>query len=128
MILAFVLSIAVKAITRGVEAKQILKEENINKILKDFFDEILNNLLKILDDFKKTNDEKYLTEIKNITGNSLSDDELSNLALKKNDEFSKSLKDLFFNKQKSRIDLIGEEQNKDLEKKIFLQIIDFSWR
>ena len=107
---------------------KILKDENINKILKDFFDEILNNLLKILDDYKKTNDEKYLTEIKNITGNSLSDDELSNLALKKNDEFSKSLKDLFFNKQKSRIDLIGEEQNKDFEKKIFLQIIDFSWR
>ena len=53
---------------------------------------------------------------------------MSNLALKKNDEFSKSLKDLFFNKQKSRIDLIGEEQNKDFEKKIFLQIIDFSWR
>ncbi len=107
---------------------KILKEENINKILKDFFDEILNNLLKILDDYKKTNDEKYLTEIRNITGNSLSDDQLSNLALKKSDEFSKSLKDLFFNKQKSRIDLIGEEQNKDLEKKIFLQIIDFSWR
>ena len=52
---------------------KILKEENIDKILKDFFDEILNHLLKILDDFKKTNDEKYLTEIKNITGNSLSD-------------------------------------------------------
>ncbi len=107
---------------------KILKEENIDKILKDFFDEILNHLLKILDDFKKTNDEKYLTEIKNITGNSLSDDQLSDLALKKNDEFSKSLKDLFFNKQKSRKDLLGEEQNKNLEKKIFLQIIDFSWR
>ena len=68
---------------------KILKEENINKILKDFFDEILNNLLKILDDFKKTNDEKYLTEIKNITGNSLSDDQLSNLALKKMTNFQK---------------------------------------
>ena len=107
---------------------KILKEENIDKILKDFFEEILNHLLKILDDFKKTNDEKYLTEIKNITGNSLSDGQLSDLASKKNDEFSKSLKDLFFNKQKSRKDLLGEEQNKNLEKKIFLQIIDFSWR
>ena len=28
----------------------------------------------------------------------------------------------------SRIDILGEEQNKTLEKKIFLQIIDFSWR
>ena len=107
---------------------KILKEENIDKILKDFFDEKLNHLLKILDDFRKTNNEKYLTEIKNITGNSLSDDQLSNLALEKNDEFSKSLKDLFVNKQKTRINLLGEEQNKDFEKKIFLQIIDFSWR
>ena len=68
---------------------KILKEENIDKILKDFFDEILNHLLKILDDFKKTNDEKYLTEIKNITGNSLSDDQLSDLALKKMTNFQK---------------------------------------
>tara|TARA_Y100001958_G_C20875816_1_gene308109 strand:+ start:113 stop:490 length:378 start_codon:yes stop_codon:yes gene_type:complete len=28
----------------------------------------------------------------------------------------------------SRIEILGEEQNKTLEKKIFLQIIDFSWR
>ena len=28
----------------------------------------------------------------------------------------------------SRIDILGEEQNKTLEKKIFLQIVDFSWR
>ena len=27
-----------------------------------------------------------------------------------------------------RIDILGDEQNKTLEKKIFLQIIDFSWR
>ena len=31
-------------------------------------------------------------------------------------------------KQKTRINTLGESQNKILEKKIFLQIIDFSWR
>ena len=31
-------------------------------------------------------------------------------------------------KQKSRISVLGEDQNRSLEKKIFLQIIDFSWR
>ena len=35
IILAFVLSIAVKAITRGVEAKQIIKEEKETQINKD---------------------------------------------------------------------------------------------
>ena len=35
IILAFVLSIAVKAITRGVEAKQIIKEERDSEINND---------------------------------------------------------------------------------------------
>ena len=35
---------------------------------------------------------------------------------------------LFFEKRKSRINILGESQNKSLEKKIFIQIIDFSWR
>ena len=38
------------------------------------------------------------------------------------------MKNLFKLKQKSRIELLGDAQNKVLEKKIFLQIIDFSWR
>ncbi len=70
LILAFVLSIAVKAITRGVEAKQIIKEEKnsisdkknfnqnfevVNQIreLKDLHDKgILND-----DEFKKAKDK-----------------------------------------------------------------------
>ena len=31
-------------------------------------------------------------------------------------------------KKQKRIELIGEKENNDLEKKIFLQIIDFTWR
>ena len=44
------------------------------------------------------------------------------------DGFIKELKELFTTKQKSRINILGEYQNKSLEKKIFLQIIDFAWR
>ena len=31
-------------------------------------------------------------------------------------------------KKKSRSEILGEKENKILEKKVFLQIIDFSWR
>ena len=47
--------------------------------------------------------------------------------LNKND-FENKLKDLFDQKRKERIKLIGEKQNNEIEKRIFLQIIDFSWR
>ena len=63
-----------------------------------------------------------------MTGNSLSDKDLSQLSSKGKENFLKEMKELFFEKQKSRINILGESQNKSLEKKIFIQIIDFSWR
>ncbi len=50
LILAFVLSIAVKAITRGVEAKQIIKEEN-NLNLNN-----KNQNLEVIDQIKQLKD------------------------------------------------------------------------
>ena len=82
----------------------------------------------MINDYKKSNNEKYLTEIKNITGNSLNDEELSNLASKGEAKFLKNLKDLFLSKRISREKILEKNQNRILEKKIFLQIIDFSWR
>ena len=107
---------------------KILKQDSISTILGDFFEEILKDLETSIDNYKKSNDEKYLIEIKNITGNSLNDDRLSKLASKEKNDFVKEMTDLFSEKQKSRINILGEDQNRKLEKKIFLQIIDFSWR
>ena len=107
---------------------RILREDNIGVILNDFFEEILEELKITVDNYKKSNDEKYLTQIKNVTGNSLSDDNLAQLSSKGKESFLKEMNELFFEKRKSRINILGESQNKSLEKKIFIQIIDFSWR
>ena len=63
-ILAFVLSIAVKAITRGVEAKQIIKDEKnfeFNKENENQNLEVVNQLreLKDLRDQGIINDEEF---------------------------------------------------------------------
>jgi preprotein translocase subunit SecA len=108
---------------------KILKENNINEILKDFFSEILKNLNLVREDFQKSGDEKnYLTEIKNITGNILGDKELLQFGELDEIKFSKKFQSLFLEKQNSRIKILGDDQNNSIEKKIFLQIIDFSWR
>ena len=107
---------------------KILREDKIDAILNDFFEEILEELKITVDNYKKSNDEKYLTQIKNVTGNSLSDNDLAQLSSKGKENFLKEMKELFFEKRKSRINILGESQNKSLEKKIFIQIIDFSWR
>ena len=108
---------------------KILKESNINEILKDFFDEILKNLDVSRINYEKLHDEKnYLTEIKGITGNAVNDSQLLEYGKLGKAEFSHKIKKLYENKKKSRIDTLGVNQNNSLEKKIFLQIIDFSWR
>ncbi len=106
----------------------ILKANNISEILKDFFEEIVKDLEIIFSDYKKTKDEKYLTQIKNLIGNALNDSELAKLASKGQSEFIEDLRNLFEKKKSSRINILGDDQSKILEKKIFLQIIDFSWR
>ena len=70
IILAFVLSIAVKAITRGVEAKQIIKEEknlNLKKENENHNSEVVSQLKELKDlhnngilnddEFKKAKDK-----------------------------------------------------------------------
>ena len=79
--------------------------------------------------YQKSGDETtYLAEIKNITGNSISNDELLKFAKLKKEDFNKKIKKIYLDKKNSRIELLGESQNNSLEKKIFLQIIDFTWR
>ena len=53
---------------------------------------------------------------------------MSELASGRKEDFLKNIKKIFLEKQKSRINILGEDQNKTIEKKVFLQIIDFSWR
>ncbi len=107
---------------------KILKNDTITNIIDDFFDEILVSLGNSMQNFRKSNDEKYLTEIKNITGNSISDKVLLDLSSKNQKEFLREIRAIFNEKRKSRINILGEDQSQILEKKIFLQIIDFSWR
>ncbi len=108
---------------------KILKNANVEEILEDFLDEVLQKLKEIRDIYQKSNNKKnYLTEIKNVTGNAVADDDLIAFALLNDKEFLKKIKNTYLSKKKERIDLIGDKENNDLEKKIFLQIIDFSWR
>ena len=108
---------------------KILKNPNIEEILTDFLEEILINLDILKNNYQKSNDKKtYLAAIKNTTGNSISDNELVLITSLEKEEFKKKIKNVYETKKNERINIIGKKENNDLEKKIFLQIIDFTWR
>ena len=108
---------------------KILKDKNIEEILEDFLNEVLGSLESIRNDYQKSKDVKsYIASVKNITGNIFTDEELLYIASLKKDKFVQKFKDLYNEKKKKRVDTIGAEENRSLEKRIFLQIIDFTWR
>ncbi len=108
---------------------KILKNENIEEILKDFLSEIIANLEVIKSDFLTNNDEKtYLASFKNIIGNAIDDKELLALTSLDEKKFKDEISNIYKVKKDERIRIIGKIENSDLEKKIFLQIIDYTWR
>ena len=108
---------------------KILKSTDIADTLKSFLDEVINDLLKVKKIYQTTNDKNiFLSSIKNISGNVMSDEELINLASDDENQFKEKIQNLFNSKHKERISLVGVNENNDIEKRIFLQIIDFSWR
>ena len=72
--------------------------------------------------------KKFLTKIKVFIGNVINDEQLIILADKDEKGFLSGMKKIYNEKRTEKIKLISHEQYNDLEKKIFLQILDFSWR
>ena len=108
---------------------KILRLKNIITILDDFIEEILINLTKFKNDYNTSNDQNaYLAGMKMFLGNILPDKELIYLTNKNDKELRSEILELYKKKRSESIKLIGEEKYLDLEKKIFLQILDFSWR
>ena len=108
---------------------KMLNEGNIKNILNDFFEEQSKFLLNAKDSFNKSKDQKpYLTSLKNLVGNSFGDEKLIDLAELTGDKFLNEIKAKYNFVRKEREKLIGNLQNDDLEKKIFIQVLDFNWR
>ena len=108
---------------------KILKSEDITDILKTFFEEIKLKLKLLKEDYDKSNDQKIIQSgIKDLTGNLFTDNEILSLINDDKEKYLMSFEKLFSEKRNTRVEKIGSEQNKEIEKKLLLQIIDFSWR
>ena len=108
---------------------KILKSVDVSQTIDSFIDDVGKNLEKIKNDFQKSNNNKYyLTTIKNIVGNIFNDKELIDLTSLNSNDFLKRINEKYQSKKQERIELMGINENNEIEKKMFLQIIDFTWR
>ena len=72
--------------------------------------------------------DAFKAKIKPIMGRILKDEEFVNIAKLKNEEFKYMIEKRFNEFRNKRIKAINETTNSELEKRIFLQTIDFLWK
>tara|TARA_B100000700_G_C15041438_1_gene855533 strand:- start:983 stop:3520 length:2538 start_codon:yes stop_codon:yes gene_type:complete len=108
---------------------KILNTREVSEMIYTFMEEVIESIEKKHEIYKNNNDLKsFLNEFKTNFGNIFNDKEIENFANMNKKEFEEKIKNLFEDRRKERIKLLGINQNNDIEKRIFLQILDFLWR
>ena len=112
-----------------VQRKEILKSKNVNEIINSFLKDLCKDLINeksILDQENQLDSLK--TTIKPILGRAIKDEELNDIINAKNEDFENIIKNKFNEFRNKRKKVLSEEANLELEKRVFLQTIDFLWR
>ena len=111
------------------QRNKIIINSNSSGYAEDFLDDALNELTSNKSQhIINPKNNQFKTQITSILGKTFSDNEIENLSKFSDDKFKKTIKDKFFEKKKERADILGEKQSEELEKRIFLQLIDQNWK
>ncbi len=108
---------------------EILKSDNVNAIINSFIDDLVRNFAndKLIHE-REGQTDTFKTKIKPVVGRALKDEEITAIIKLKDEEFQTVLKNKFNEFRNKRITAIDNKTNIELEKRLFLQTIDFLWR
>ncbi len=104
------------------QRKDIMNSNSIFDYSNNFLDEVISELIQ----YKNTKD--FETQIRSLLGKSLPDGDINDLLQNDEKVFKEKIANIFSEKRKDRINLIGNEQSAEVEKRILLQSIDINWK
>ena len=111
------------------QRNNIINSKKTFNYADDFLDEIIPHLLKLKNKhLSNPKNSEFTTKVKSIIGKSFNDDEANNILETKDQEFKNKIKDKFKEKREEREKFLGEDEAEQIEKKIFLQLIDQNWK
>ena len=111
------------------QRNKVIKEEDSSYYSESFLDEIINQLKDLKIKHKtKPNSSEFSNYFKTISGKSFSDEEYNELSSMSDVEFTEKFRKKFKEKKAERETVINKMQVDEIEKRIFLQIIDQNWK
>ena len=111
------------------QRKDVMNTEKIFDYSENFLNEIVNDFIKLKAiklSSPKNND--FENKLKSVLGKNISDTELEKLKSHNDKELKDEIHKKFKDIRQNRVNILGENQAKEIEKKIFLQTIDLNWK
>ena len=111
------------------QRKNSMNSNQIFDYSEDFLDEITKDLVKLkTQKVSNPKNNEFENKLKLILGKSINENEFKDLTKSNDKDFKELIFKKFKNSREERIKLLGENQSKDIEKKIFLQSLDLNWK
>ncbi len=111
------------------QRKDAMDSDKIFDYSDKFLVEIIDDLIKLkVQKLSEPKSNEFNNKLKTIFGKSLDDDEYKNLISCKDSELRDEIFRKFRIARNARSQILGENQSKEIEKRILLQSIDFNWK
>ena len=111
------------------QRKEAMNSDQIFDYSDNFLKEIQEDLIELK--IKKLSNPKntdFQNKLKILMGKNLDENDLQNLVNSNDKDLKQKIADQFKDSRNERIKLLGEDQSKEIEKRIFLQSIDINWK
>ena len=103
--------------------------ENIFSYSEDFLQEITGNIIRLkTQNLSNPKSNEFVNKLKTLVGKNLSEEDFKDISSFSEKEIKNKILSIFQDARKARVDMVGNENAKDIEKRIFLQCIDLNWK
>ena len=111
------------------QRNSVMNSEKAFDYSNEFLSEILTHLAQLRSqNMSKTKNNEFTNQLKVLLGKSIINEEYENLVNLKDENFREKINTKFLESRNDRVKILGEEEAKEIEKRIFLQCIDLSWK
>ncbi len=111
------------------QRNEVIENRDSKQYSENFLDEIIDDLkLKKTKKLANAGSNEIHMQLKSLFGKSFEESEINELVNLENKAFEEKIKNKFKSSREERIKMLNEEQYNEIEKRIFLQLIDQNWK
>jgi preprotein translocase subunit SecA len=106
-----------------------MNSDQIFDYSEDFLKEIIDDLIKLkIQKIANPKSSEFDNRLKSLMGKTLKEDDFVVINSLNDNDFRKRIRDQFNFSRAERTKILGEDQSKEIEKRILLQSIDMNWK